>query len=77
MAYKDIASAIKYNNDYNKQAYDRISLMVPKGRKEEIKAEAIKHGESINAFINRAIDQLMNAPGGTFHSSGDGNGDKQ
>ena len=28
---------IKYQNDYNKQKYDRINLMVPKGKKDELK----------------------------------------
>lgn len=59
MAYKDKAQGIKYNNDYNRQAYDRISLMVEKGRKEVIKAHADAHGESVNGFINRAIDEAM------------------
>jgi len=59
MAYKEKSSAIKYNNDYNKKAYDRISLMVPKGKKELIQQKANECGESANAFINRAIDKLI------------------
>ena len=27
---------VKYKNDFNKETYDRISLLVPKGRKEVI-----------------------------------------
>ena len=47
------------HNKYNAKAYDRIGLMVPKGRKEEIKAYAELCGESINGFINRLIEQEM------------------
>ena len=47
------------HNKYNAKAYDRIGLMVPKGRKEEIKAYAESCGESINGFINRLIEQEM------------------
>lgn len=47
------------HNKYNAKAYDRIGLMVPKGRKEEIKAYAESCGESVNGFINRLIEQEM------------------
>ena len=44
---------------YVKQNYDRLELTVPKGRKAEIKAHAEARGESVNAFVNRAIDETM------------------
>lgn len=44
---------------YVKNNYDRLELTVPKGRKAEIKAHADAHGESVNSFINRAIDEAM------------------
>ena len=59
MAFKDKEKAIKYNNEFNKNAYDRINLTVPKGRKSEIKAHADTHSESVNRFINRAIDETI------------------
>ena len=55
MAYKEKADAIRYNNEYNAKAYDRINLTVPKGQKEVIQAAAKQNGESVNAFINRVI----------------------
>lgn len=68
MAFKDKAEAIKYNNEFNKQAYDRINLTVPKGKKEVIQQKAAESGESVNSYINRAIDLLMNG-GGISHIS--------
>ena len=59
MAYKDKSKIISYNNDYNKGAYDRINLMLKKGKKELIQQRAAENGESVNAFINRAIDLLL------------------
>lgn len=50
---------IAYNNAFISQAYDRINLTVPKGYKEIIKAYAASTGESVNAFINRAIKEAM------------------
>lgn len=44
---------------YVKEHYDRISVTVPQGKKEEIKSHAEEHGESVNGFINRAIDETM------------------
>ena len=46
-------------NRYMAKAYDRINLTVPKGRKEQIKSHAEQHGESVNAFINRAINETI------------------
>ena len=50
---------IKYQNEYNKQKYDRITIMTPKGKKDEIKAAAKAAGLSVNEFINQAIDSYM------------------
>lgn len=44
---------------YNAANYDRIELRVEKGKKDIIKAHAENKGESVNAFINRAIDEAM------------------
>ena len=44
---------------YVKANYDRIELTVPKGQKDIIKAHAEAQGESVNGFINRAIDEAM------------------
>ena len=46
-------------NKYVKANYDRINVTFPKGRKEQIKAHADTQGESVNGFINRAIDNQM------------------
>lgn len=44
---------------YMAENYDEIKVRVFKGRKDEIKAHAEKNGESVNAFINRAIDETI------------------
>ena len=46
-------------NKYMKENYDEIKVRTDKGKKEKIKAHAEKQGESVNAFINRAIDEQM------------------
>lgn len=49
----------KWQNDYISRAYDRVNLTIPKGQKNTIKAHAEAQGESLNAFINRAITETM------------------
>lgn len=38
---------------------DRISVALPKGKKDEIKAAAAVHGETMNQYIKTAIDQRL------------------
>jgi len=46
-------------NKYMRENYDRINLTVEKGKKDAIKAHAESKGESVNGFINRAINETM------------------
>lgn len=54
---------VKATNKYNAKAYDSLRIVVKKGRKAEIQAHAEAHGESINAFVGRAIDEAMGRDG--------------
>lgn len=44
---------------YEAKVYDKVLLRIPKGQKEAIQSHAEPHGESVNAFINRAITETM------------------
>lgn len=44
---------------YDAEKVDRIPLRVPKGKKEIIQEHAALHGESVNAFLNRAVDETI------------------
>ena len=44
---------------YMKENYDVYQIRMPKGKKDVIKAHAEARGESVNAFIGRAIDETM------------------
>ena len=46
-------------NKYMKENYDRVNLTMPKGKKEKVQAHAEAHGQSVNGFINSAIDEKM------------------
>lgn len=47
------------NRKWDAANLDRLSIAVPKGRKEAIKAHAEAQGESVNGFIGRAIEETM------------------
>lgn len=44
---------------YNEKAYDRIQLVVKKGKKEVIKEAAENVGMTLNGFVNAAIDEKI------------------
>lgn len=49
----------KAQNKWIAKAYDRVNLTLPKGQKEVVQAHAESHSESVNGFINRAIQEAM------------------
>jgi predicted HicB family RNase H-like nuclease len=51
------------NAKYSLKAYDRIELKVPKGKKADLQAHAAAHDESLNGFVNRAIDEAVERDG--------------
>lgn len=51
------------NRKWDAANLDRLSLALPKGSRETIKAHAAAQGESTNAFIKRAIDCQMERDG--------------
>lgn len=48
---------------YIAEKLDEIKLRVPKGKKDIIKAHAESMGESVNSFINRAVDETIERDG--------------
>jgi predicted HicB family RNase H-like nuclease len=44
---------------YEDKAYDKVLVRMPKGKKEVIQAHADSRSQSVNSFINEAIDEKM------------------
>ena len=49
----------EYKNAFNRSHYDRINLMVPAGKKEEIKKAAVRAGMSVNELIWNAVSKEL------------------
>lgn len=60
MAFKDKQAEREYQQQFHREKYDRIALVVPKGKKEEYKAIAESKGESLNGYINRLLEEDAN-----------------
>lgn len=54
-----MAKASEYRNKWISEKLDRVNLTMPKGKKEIVQAQATKQGQSVNAYINAAIDEKM------------------
>ncbi len=54
-----MAGNSEYRNRWISEKLDRVNLTMPKGKKATIQAHAEQQGESLNAFINRAIDETI------------------
>lgn len=44
---------------YNEKAYDRINMVVPKGRKDELQKIASQMGLSLNSLLNIAVNEFV------------------
>lgn len=55
-------------NKYVQKNYDRINVTFPKGFKAKIKVHAEAQGESMNAFIIRAVSEAMEREGSSSES---------
>jgi hypothetical protein len=56
---KNSQAKIKANRRYDEKTYDHLNIIIPKGHKDVIKEHAQRKGESVSAYVNRAIDTQM------------------
>nr|DAG63245.1 MAG TPA: hypothetical protein [Caudoviricetes sp.] len=57
MAFKDREKELSYIAQYQKEKYDRITVMAPKGTKEEVKKAAELKGIKMSAFVLECIQK--------------------
>lgn len=60
---KEEFNQIKYQNEYNKSNYDRVGIVMPKGRKDVIKEKAMAARQSMSEYVNQAIEERMERDG--------------
>lgn len=72
MAQKYTEARKEGNRKWDAANLDRLSLALPKGSREAIKAHATAHNESVNSFIGRAITETMarDSAGGSQDAAG-------
>lgn len=57
---KHAFNQIAYQNEFNRKKYDRINLTMQKGKKERVRVAAAAAGQSVNEYINAAIEKALN-----------------
>ncbi len=50
---------LRSNKKHLKEKLDIVTFRVPKGLRERIQSHAVLHGESMNGFILRAVNEAM------------------
>lgn len=64
MAFKDREKELSYIAQYQKDKYDRITVMAPKGTKEDVRRAAELKGVKMSAFvldcITKELDRMKN-----------------
>ena len=69
MAVDKVGNAsTRAKNKWQVENCDRINLVIPKGRKEEIRQIARTKGKSLNGFIIEAVDEKIERAGGSVES---------
>ena len=63
MAQKYTEARKEGNKRWDEKNLDRISIAMPKGKKESIKAAAAAAGESMNQYILSAVDARLERDG--------------
>ena len=51
MSGKEKFDQIQYVRDYNAEHYERFTLLMPMGMKDELKAKAKAEGKSLSSYI--------------------------
>lgn len=59
MAFADKKAAFAYINEYQKEKYDRITVMASKGKKAEYQTAAKEAGMSLSAFVEMCVDEKI------------------
>lgn len=59
MAFADKKAAFAYINEYQKEKYDRITVMAEKGKKEQYRLAAKAAGMSLSSFIEMCVDEKL------------------
>lgn len=59
MAFREREKELSYIAKYQKDRYDRITVMADKGKKEEYQAAAKVKGMSLSAFVMLCVDEKL------------------
>ena len=56
----DSMDFVQYNNQYKRENYDRVLVLLPKGRGIQLKMAAVVRGLSVSQLVTRALEAQYN-----------------
>lgn len=59
MAYADKQAAFAYNNEYQKENYERVTILMPKEKGKAFKSFCKERKISTSEFVNQCIDEKL------------------
>ena len=59
MAYRNKSDAFEYIKQYQKEHYDRITVMAEKGKKKEYRLAAELKGMTLSAFVQDCVEKEL------------------
>lgn len=59
MAFKDKKKELSYIAQYQKDNYDRITVMAPKGKKDEVRAAATLKNMKLSEFVLDCVNKEL------------------
>jgi NRPS condensation-like uncharacterized protein len=48
-----------WSRNYNEKSYDRISIVVPRGRLDDVKAYCAVHNDTVNGLVNTLLRERL------------------
>lgn len=59
MAYANKQAAFAYNNEYQKEKYERVTVLLKKEKGKALKAYCKEKGVSASAFMEQCLDEKL------------------
>lgn len=59
MAFADKQAAFAYNNQYQKEKYERVTVLLEKNKGKALKSYCKEKGVSASAFMEQCLDEKL------------------
>ena len=68
-------SSTRAKNKYNAKKYDRLNIVIPKGRRKTVETFATRNGDSVNGLVNNLLRNEIGYTEEEWRCSSDSDGE--